>query len=128
MFNIRRITIFCLEKRFSKYKMTIFSTNLGGYGPFDLTGYDYALALSLENFLRTPLGKVSPNPRITYQPQQYGHLLCLSSTAFVHREHIYNKQILHIRSRHVRSSSHEIYVLTGFLPSVTSLHSKSRKW
>jgi len=48
--------------------MTIFSTNLGGYGPFDPPVYDYALALSLENVLRTPLGKVSPNPRITYQP------------------------------------------------------------
>ena len=30
MFNFRWITLFCLEKRLSKHKMTIFSTNLGG--------------------------------------------------------------------------------------------------
>jgi len=30
MFNFRRITLFRLEKRLSKHKMTIFSTNLGG--------------------------------------------------------------------------------------------------
>jgi len=30
MFDFRRITLFCLEKRFSKHKMTIFSKNLGG--------------------------------------------------------------------------------------------------
>ena len=29
----RRITLFCLEKRLSKHKMTIFSKNLGGHGP-----------------------------------------------------------------------------------------------
>jgi len=32
MFDFRRITLFCLEKRFSKQKMTIFSKNLGGHG------------------------------------------------------------------------------------------------
>jgi len=35
MFDFRRITLFCLEKRFSKNKMTIFSKNLGGHGPID---------------------------------------------------------------------------------------------
>ena len=30
MFNFRRITPFCFEKRLSKHKMTIYSTNLGG--------------------------------------------------------------------------------------------------
>ena len=34
MFDFRRITLFCLEKRLSKHKMTIFSKNLGGHGPF----------------------------------------------------------------------------------------------
>jgi len=29
MFDFRRMTIFCLEKRLSKHKMTIFSKNLG---------------------------------------------------------------------------------------------------
>ena len=35
MFDMTRITLFCLEKRLSKHKMTIFSKNLGGHGPFD---------------------------------------------------------------------------------------------
>jgi len=30
MFDSWRITLFCLEKRLSKHKMTIFSKNLGG--------------------------------------------------------------------------------------------------
>jgi len=29
MFDFRRIILFCLEKRLSKHKMTIFSKNLG---------------------------------------------------------------------------------------------------
>jgi len=33
MFDFRRITLFCLEKRLSKHKMTIFSKNWG-HGPF----------------------------------------------------------------------------------------------
>ena len=33
MFDFRRITLFCLEKRLSKHKMTIFSKNLGGAWP-----------------------------------------------------------------------------------------------
>ena len=33
MFDFRRITLFCLEKRFSKHKMTIFSKHLGGAWP-----------------------------------------------------------------------------------------------
>ena len=42
MFNFRRITLFCLEKRLSKHKMTIFSKNLGGQSPFVPPGYAYA--------------------------------------------------------------------------------------
>jgi len=34
MFDFRRITIFCLEKRVSRHKMTVFSKNLGGHDPF----------------------------------------------------------------------------------------------
>jgi len=34
MFDFTRITLFCLEKHLSKHKMTIFSKNLGGHGPF----------------------------------------------------------------------------------------------
>jgi len=33
MFDFRPITLFCLEKRLSKHKMTIFSKPLGGHGP-----------------------------------------------------------------------------------------------
>jgi len=46
MFNFRRITLFCLEKRLSKHKMIIFSKNLGRQGPFGTPGYAYALALT----------------------------------------------------------------------------------
>jgi len=34
MFDFRRIALFCLEKRFSKHKMTIFSENFWGLGSF----------------------------------------------------------------------------------------------
>jgi len=30
MFDFRRITLFCLEKRLLKHEMTVFSKNLGG--------------------------------------------------------------------------------------------------
>jgi len=43
MFDFRRIT-FYLEKRLSKHKITIFSKNLGGHGPFGPPGYAYASA------------------------------------------------------------------------------------
>jgi len=33
MFDFERKTLFCLEKRYSKHKMTIFSKNLGGMVP-----------------------------------------------------------------------------------------------
>jgi len=36
MFDFRRATLFCLEKRLLKHKTTIFSKNLGGHGPFGL--------------------------------------------------------------------------------------------
>ena len=34
MFDIRRITLFCLEKRLSNHKMIVCSKNLGGHGFF----------------------------------------------------------------------------------------------
>jgi len=46
MFDFRRITLFCLEKRLSKHKMTILSKNLGR-GTWPLSpppGYAYAPA------------------------------------------------------------------------------------
>jgi len=46
MFNFWRITLFCLEKRLSKHKMTIFFPNLkGGMAPLASPGYAYSLAL-----------------------------------------------------------------------------------
>jgi len=52
MFDFRRITPFCLEKRHSKGKMTIFSKNLGGYGPFcPSPGYAYASGVKRSGFL-----------------------------------------------------------------------------
>jgi len=41
MCDFRRITLFCLENRLSKHKMTIFSKNLGGMAPLAPLGYDY---------------------------------------------------------------------------------------
>jgi len=44
MFDFWRITLFGLEKRFSKHKITIFSKNFGGeHGPFAPPGYAYSL-------------------------------------------------------------------------------------
>jgi len=44
MFDFRRVTLFCLEKRFSKHKITIFSKNFGGPWPhWPPTRYAYAL-------------------------------------------------------------------------------------
>jgi len=34
MFDFRRLTLFCWEKRLSKHKMTIFSNIFWGHGPF----------------------------------------------------------------------------------------------
>jgi len=43
MFDFRRITLFCLEQRLSKHKMTIFSKNLGeAMAPLVPPGYAYA--------------------------------------------------------------------------------------
>jgi len=42
MFDFRRVRLFCLEKRLSKHKMTVFSKNLGGYGSFAPPSYAYA--------------------------------------------------------------------------------------
>jgi len=41
MFDFRQITLLCLEKRFSKHKITILSKNLGGNGPFVPPVYAY---------------------------------------------------------------------------------------
>jgi len=44
MFDFRRITLFCLEKRLLKHKMTMFSKNLGGMASFAPPGYAYGWA------------------------------------------------------------------------------------
>ena len=41
MFDFRRIALFCLEKRPSKPKMTMFSKNLGGMASLVPPGYAY---------------------------------------------------------------------------------------
>jgi len=48
MFDFRRITLFWLEKRLSKHKMAIFSTNLeGAMALLVPPGYAYAFMLSI---------------------------------------------------------------------------------
>jgi len=45
MFDFRRITLFCLEKRLLKHKMTMFSKNFGGAWPLlPPPGYAYGWA------------------------------------------------------------------------------------
>jgi len=46
MFDFRLITLISLVKRLSKHKMTMFSKNLGGHGPFGPPGYAYAMTSS----------------------------------------------------------------------------------
>jgi len=41
MFDFTRITLFCLEKRSSKHKMTVFSKNSGGAMALSPPGYAY---------------------------------------------------------------------------------------
>jgi len=41
MFDLRRITLHCLEKRLSKHKMTAFSKIFGGQSPFGPPDYAY---------------------------------------------------------------------------------------
>jgi len=41
IFDFRQITLFCLKKRLSKQKMTIFSKNLGAVAPLASPGYAY---------------------------------------------------------------------------------------
>jgi len=41
MFELRRITLFCLEKRLSNHKMTVFSKKWGVHGLFAPPGYAY---------------------------------------------------------------------------------------
>jgi len=44
MFDFRRITLLCFEKRVSKHKMTIFFITLGAVMvPLPLPGYAYAV-------------------------------------------------------------------------------------
>jgi len=45
MFDFRQITLFCLEKRLLKHKMTLFSKTLGGPWPLCPPGYAYDLKL-----------------------------------------------------------------------------------
>ena len=41
MFDFRRITLFCLEKRLSKHKITIYSKKLGDMVSLATPGYAY---------------------------------------------------------------------------------------
>jgi len=51
MLDFRRITLFCLKKRLSKHKMTIFSKHFGGEWPSSTPppGYAYGHHWSGEN-------------------------------------------------------------------------------
>jgi len=55
MFDFRRITLFCLEKRLSKHKMTIFSENLWGMAPLPPLATPMATTIlaCFENFVKS---------------------------------------------------------------------------
>jgi len=53
MFDLRRITLFCLEKRLSKHKMTMFSKHLGGHGLFGPPWLRLCLQLQPAGQIRT---------------------------------------------------------------------------
>jgi len=48
----RRITLFCLEKRFSKHNITIFSKNFGAMAPLAPPGYAYATENAVAGHMR----------------------------------------------------------------------------
>ena len=52
MFDFRQITLFCLEKRFSKHKMTICFKTLGGHGSFDLPWMSLCASIAFKYLLR----------------------------------------------------------------------------
>jgi len=59
MLDFRRITLFCLEKRLSKHKMTMFSKNWGGMAPLDplataMIGHSLKIWAPLSNLFATP--------------------------------------------------------------------------
>ena len=91
MFNFRRTTLFCLEKRFSKHKITIFSTNLGGgMAPLALPWLRLFFDPPLGNFLRTPLAvepvyhqnRTKRGSRANCQCQRWEHLPALLTFKF----------------------------------------------
>jgi len=65
MFKFRRITLYCLEKRLSKHKMTILSKNLGGMAPLAPPGYVYVLA-PLRKFSAYATGRAYLLPRAAW--------------------------------------------------------------
>ena len=61
MFDFRRITLFCLEKRLPKHKMSIFYKNSGGgHGSFGPPGYAYGWARQIHNQYFQSQALVSP--------------------------------------------------------------------
>jgi len=56
MFDLTGITLFCLEKRLSKHKITIFSKILGEHGSFGHPGYAYVARPAL------CMSRISQNP------------------------------------------------------------------
>jgi len=41
VFDFRRATVFCLKRRFSKHKMTIYARNCGGMASLTPSGHAY---------------------------------------------------------------------------------------
>jgi len=63
VYDFRRITLLCLEKRLSKHKMTICSKN-GGHGPFD--PLDTPMSLLFQKTQPKKLSSIHINTNSTY--------------------------------------------------------------
>ena len=69
MHEFRRITLFCLEKRLSKHKITIISKNLGGHGPFGPPGYAHAQQKTFTNYYALFPSQKAVSPLRGLQPR-----------------------------------------------------------
>ena len=59
VYDFRRITLFCLEKRPSKHKMTVFSEHLGGAWPLSPPPLGYAYASLHSNTQRYQVSRLA---------------------------------------------------------------------
>jgi len=87
MFDLRWITLFCLEKRLSKHKITIFSKNLGGMAP-----------------LATPMYRTARNCLWCYYLQLIWAFACNLVKKKLHSNNKYMEQVDNMLKRLVKNA------------------------